>query len=264
MQISLDTADLDEVRAAAELGVLRKVTTNPSHMAAAGVRDPRRHIQEICHLADVPTSAEVTGTQTGQMLEQARDIATWSPNVVVKLPTTPDGLRAMRTFTEERHTASCDGCPYRADCAIRRRFVAADRLERRVPVNATVIFSPGQAVAASSAGASYVSPFVGRLDAVGQDGMVLVADIAAIFARHGITTQIIAAALRNPIHVTESFKAGAQICTMSFALFNQLLHHPLTDAAVAGFTADWAALQQSLADERPGSGVVDTPAGGRV
>jgi transaldolase len=257
MQISLDTADLDEVRSGAELGVLRKVTTNPSHMAKAGVRDPRRHVQEICHIADVPISAEVTATASEEMISQARDIATWSPNVVVKLPTTPDGLRAMHSFTSETHTADCAGCPYRTGCAIRERFAATEALTRTVPVNATVIFSVGQAVAASSAGASYVSPFIGRLDAVGQDGMHLLSDIAEIFRRHDVPTRIIAAALRHPIHVSESFKAGAHICTMSYAVLDQLLHHPLTDAAVEGFMADWAALQASLAtstvppDEKP-------------
>lgn len=245
MQISLDTADLDEVRSAAELGVLRKVTTNPSHMAKAGARDARRHIQEICHIADVPISAEVTATTTEEMLSEARDIATWSPNVVVKLPTTPDGLRAMHVFTRETHTADCTDCPFQAGCTIRERFADEGALTRTVPVNATVVFSVGQAVAASSAGASYVSPFVGRLDAVGQDGMLLVSDIAEIFRRHDVPTRIIAAALRHPIHVSESFKAGAHICTMSYAVFDQLLHHPLTDAAIAGFSADWAALQAS-------------------
>jgi transaldolase len=214
-------------------------------MAKAGVRDPRRHIQEICHVADVPISAEVTTTTTGEMLDEARDIATWSPNVVVKLPTTPDGLRAVNTFSKQTHTAECTGCPWRDGCPIRDRF--GPGLTRKVPVNATVVFSVGQAVAASSAGAAYVSPFVGRLDAVGQDGMRLLADIAEIFQRHDVPTRIIAAALRNPIHVTESFRAGAHLCTVSYAVLDQLLHHPLTDAAVEGFTADWAALQASLA-----------------
>jgi transaldolase len=253
MQISLDTADLDEVRAAADLGVLGKVTTNPSHMAKAGARDPRRHIQEICHAADVPVSAEVTATTTEEMITQARDIATWSPNVVVKLPTTTDGLRAMHTFTRETYTADCAGCPYRDGCSIRARFAADEGLIRTVPVNATVVFSVGQAVAASVAGAAYVSPFVGRLDAVGQDGMHLVSDIAEIFRRHNVPTRIIAAALRHPIHVSESFKAGAHVCTMSYAVLDQLLHHPLTDAAVEGFTADWAALQASSAPSEKAS-----------
>jgi transaldolase len=232
MIFSLDSADLDEIRAAAELGVLGKVTTNPSHMAKAGAHDAKTHIQEICKIVgpQVPVSAEVTATDSAGMLTQARDIATWAPNVVVKLPTTLEGLRAMHHFTQE--TFIVDGITE----------------ERHVPVNATVIFSAGQAVAASLAGASYVSPFVGRLDAVGADGLQLVRDIAEIFRVQGIQTQIISAALRNPIHVIESFKAGAQICTFGWPVLEQLLHHPLTDIAVDLFTKDWEKLQSQARD----------------
>jgi len=219
MQIYLDTADLNEIRAAHELGVLRGVTTNPSHMYRAGHRDFRRAIQEICAIADVPVSAEVTAPDTGGMLAQAREMATWHPNVVVKMPTTPAGLRAMRVFSREEQAG------------------------RSTAINATVVFSPGQAVAASLAGAGYVSPFVGRLDAVGQEGIQLVRDIAEIFMVHEVPTRIISAALRNPIHVSESFKAGAHICTMAFAVLEQLLRHPLTDEAVELFTKDWEKLQ---------------------
>ena len=226
MDIYLDTADVAEIRAARELGVLRGVTTNPSHMLKAGHLDFRRAIEEICAVADVPVSAEVTAPDFEGMLRQAREIATWHPNVVVKLPTTPDGLRAMRVFSGEER----DG--------------------RRTPVNATVIFSPGQAVAASLAGASYVSPFAGRLDAVGQEGMVLVRDIAEIFRVQGVPTRIISAALRNPIHVTESFKAGAHICTMAAGVLEQLLRHPLTDRAVETFAADWEELRAKAAEKR--------------
>lgn len=242
MQIYLDTAAIDEIRTGRELGVLRGVTTNPSHLFKAASRDARTAIQEICHVADVPISMEVTAPDAGAMLEQARDIATWSPNVVVKIPTVREGLKTMARFTPETHTAACTGCPHFPGCPIRRRHEALGTLTRQVPVNATVIFSPGQAVAASSAGAAYVSPFVGRLDAVGQDGMELVRDIARIFAVHGSRTQIISAAARNPIHVTESWKSGAQIVTMAFAILEQLLTHPLTDQAVELFNVDWAKL----------------------
>jgi len=219
MQIYLDTADLNEIRAAHELGVLRGVTTNPSHMYRAGHRDFRRAIQEICAIADIPVSAEVTAPDTAGMLAQARDMATWHPNVVVKMPTTRAGLRAMHIFSREEQAG------------------------RSTAINATVVFSPGQAVAASLAGASYVSPFVGRLDAVGQEGIQLVRDIAEIFMVHEVPTRIISAALRNPIHVSESFKAGAHICTMAFTVLEQLLRHPLTDEAVELFTKDWEKLQ---------------------
>ena len=223
MQIYLDTADLNEIRAAHEVGVLCGVTTNPSHMYRAGHRDFRRAIQEICAIADVPVSAEVTAPDTAGMLTQARDIATWHANVVVKMPTTPAGLRAMRVFSREEQAG------------------------RSTSINATVVFSPGQAVAASLAGASYVSPFVGRLDAVGQEGIQLVRDIAEIFMVHEVPTRIISAALRNPIHVTESFKAGAHICTLAFGVLEQLLRHPLTDEAVELFTKDWEKLQAAEA-----------------
>ena len=223
MQIYLDTADLNEIRAAHELGVLRGVTTNPSHMYRAGHRDFRRAIQEICAIADVPVSAEVTAPDTAGMLAQAREMASWHPNVVVKMPTTPGGLRAMRVFSREEQAG------------------------RSTAINATVVFSTGQAVAASLAGAGYVSPFVGRLDAVGQEGIQLVRDIAEIFKVHEVPTRIISAALRNPIHVSESFKAGAHICTMAFGVLEQLLRHPLTDKAVELFTKDWEKLQAAEA-----------------
>lgn len=242
MQIYLDTADISEIRAGKELGVLRGVTTNPSHLFRAAHRNARGAIQEICHVADVPISMEVTAAEAAGMLEQARDIATWSPNVVVKVPTVREGLKTISNFTAERHPATCVGCPHLDGCPIRARHAAAGTLERRVPVNATVIFSAGQAVAASSAGATYVSPFVGRLDSVGQDGMQLVRDIAEIFAVHESPSQIISAAVRNPIHVIESWKAGAQIVTMGFPILEQLLTHPLTDQAVELFMADWAKL----------------------
>jgi transaldolase len=219
MQVYLDTADLSEIRSAAELGVLRGVTTNPSHLFKAGHHDFRRAIEEICAIADVPVSAEVTAADAGGMLEQAREIANWHRNVVVKLPTTTEGLKAMRAFTKED----------------------------RAPINATVIFAAGQGVAAALAGASYVSPFVGRLDAISHDGMQLVRDIAEIFRVHGAQAKIISAALRNPIHVIESWKAGAHICTMGYAVLEQLLRHPLTEEAVDLFTKDWEKFQRSAA-----------------
>lgn len=228
MEIYLDTAQISEIEQARDLGVLRGVTTNPSHMYRAGHRDFPEAIKTICGLADVPVSAEVTATDTESILRQAREIAGWAPNVVVKMPTTPDGLRAMSIFSKEQHEAPG------ADGRTRRR---------RVPINATVIFAPGQAAAASLAGASYVSPFIGRLDAVGQEGIQLVRDIAEIFMVHRVATKIISAALRNPIHVIESWKAGAHICTMGYPVLEQLLHHPLTDQAVEMFSSDWEKLQ---------------------
>lgn len=217
MQVYLDTADFSEIRQAAGLGVLRGVTTNPSHMFKAGHGDFRSAIVQICSIADVPVSAEVTAETAAEMVEQAREIAGWHRNVVVKMPVTGEGLRAIRVFAGED----------------------------RAPINATVIFSAGQAVAAALAGAAYVSPFVGRLDAIGHDGLQLVRDIARIFAVHQAGARIISAALRNPTHVIESWKAGAEICTMSYPVLEQLLRHPLTEEAVAQFSRDWESLQRS-------------------
>jgi transaldolase len=233
MEIFLDTAQISEIEAARDLGVLGGVTTNPSHVFKAGHRDFRKAIETICALADVPVSAEVTAADTETILSQAREIATWAPNVVVKMPTTPEGLRAMAIFSKEEHEV---------------RTPDGRVTSRRVPINATVIFSTGQAAAASLAGASYVSPFIGRLDAIGHEGIQLVRDIAEIFAVQDVQTKIISAALRNPIHVVESWKAGAQICTMSYSVLEQLLHHPLTDQAVQTFTSDWEKLQAQGAE----------------
>jgi len=173
MDFYLDTAQLDEIRAATEWGVVRCVTTNPSHMAKAGVRDMRSHFQEICWTADVPTSVEVVTTDAGEMVTQAQDYATWSPNVVVKLPTIPAGLKAMARVTKTPVTALCTGCAHFDGCPIPARFAAAGKLERTPEVNSTLIFTANQAMLALAAGASYVSPFVGRLDAVGEDGMLV-------------------------------------------------------------------------------------------
>lgn len=234
MEIYLDTAQISEIETARDLGVLGGVTTNPSHMYKAGHRNFREAIETICKIADVPVSAEVTSADTETILSQAREIATWAPNVVVKMPTTPDGLRAMTIFSREEHEATApDGT----------------RVRRHVPINATVIFSAGQAVAASLAGASYVSPFIGRLDAVGQEGIQLVRDISEIFIVQEVPTKIISAALRNPVQATESWKAGAHICTMAYAVLEQLLHHPLTDRAVDMFTSDWEKLQAATQAE---------------
>jgi transaldolase len=228
MDIYMDTAQISEIEAARDLGVLRGVTTNPSHMFKAGHRDFRKAIETICGLADVPVSAEVTAADTETILSQAREIATWAPNVVVKMPTTPEGLRAMAIFSREEHEVRLPDGQTRA---------------RRVPINATVLFSAGQAVAASLAGASYVSPFIGRLDAIGQEGIQIVRDIAEIFAVQQVPTKIISAALRNPIHAVASWRAGAHICTMAYSVLEQLIHHPLTDQAVESFASDWEKLQ---------------------
>jgi len=249
MEIYLDTANLDEVRAAAAWGVLRGLTTNPSHVAKAGVRQLRPHIQEMCWIADVPISVEVTTTDVDEMVEQGVAYARWSPHVVVKLPTIPAGLSAMARVTRTPVTASCDGCTHIEGCPIRARFAARDALTRVAEVNATLIFTPNQAILALAAGAGYVSPFVGRLDAVGEDGVALVADIAAILRAHDQPGKIIAAAMRHPAHVTAVAKAGAHIATMAYALLTQIVEHPLTERGLAEFMADYARSQRPANDD---------------
>lgn len=239
MDLYLDTAQLDEVRAAAKWGVLRGITTNPSHVAKAGVRDLKAHIQELCWIADVPISVEVVTVDAAEMVAQGLDEATWSPNVVVKIPTIPAGLEAIHALTSQEATATCAGCPHLEGCPIRARFAATGRLTRRPEVNATLIFSANQAILALAAGASYVSPFVGRLDAIGEDGVRLVADIADILRAQQQPGKIIAAALRHPVHVTAVAKLGAHIATMAYSLLAQLIEHPLTERGLADFMADY-------------------------
>lgn len=239
MELYLDTAALDEVRAATAWGVLRGITTNPSHMAKAGVLDMRPHIQEMCWIADVPISVEVVTLDADEMVTQGLDFATWSPNVVVKLPTVPAGLTAMARVTKTPVTATCEGCTHFEGCPIRARFVEKNALTRVPEVNATLIFTTNQAILAFAAGASYVSPFVGRLDAIGEDGITLVADIAQVLHAQPQAGRIIAAAMRHPVHVTAVAKAGAHIATMAYALLTQLIEHPLTERGLADFMADY-------------------------
>lgn len=239
MEFYLDTAQLDEVRAAAAWGVLRGVTTNPSHMAKAGVREMRSHIQEICWIADAPISVEVVTTDAQEMVAQGLDYAAWSPHVVVKIPTIPAGLTAISQITRSEATATCEGCAHFEGCPIRGRFASSGALTRTPEVNATLIFTPNQAMLALAAGASYVSPFVGRLDAIGENGVSLVADIAEILRVQEQSGKIIAAALRHPMHVTEVAVAGAHIATMAYTLLQQLIEHPLTERGLADFMADY-------------------------
>lgn len=244
MKLYLDTAQLEEVKEVASWGVLSGITTNPSHVAKAGVRDLRAHIQEICWQADVPISVEVVSLEAEEMIAQGREYAAWSPNVVVKVPTVKAGLAATRQITTEPVTATCEGCAHIANCPIRERFAARNGLTRAPEVNATLIFSANQAMLALAAGASYVSPFVGRLDAVGENGTKLVADIAQVLQAQKQPGEIIAAAMRHPLHVLEAAKAGAHIATMGYAIIAQMLQHPLTDQGLADFLADYERSRQ--------------------
>ncbi len=217
MKLYLDTAVIAEIEEAARWGVLGGCTTNPTLLAKAGHRDAEAAVRTICSIVPGPVSMEVIATEAPGMVEEGRRYAAWAPNIVVKCPCTPEGLAATAALAAER-----------------------------IPVNMTLVFSPAQALLAAEAGAAYVSPFVGRLDDVGSDGMQLVRDVAAIYRVQGTATQVLAASLRHPMHVVEAARAGAHIATMPFAVLRQLVRHPLTDIGLERFLADWRALQESL------------------
>ena len=209
MKFFLDTANFNEIKEAAALGVVAGVTTNPS-LIAKEKRNIKEVIKEICGLVDGPVSAEVISTVFEDMLPEARELAAIADNVVVKVPLNMEGLKTVKALKSEG-----------------------------IKTNVTLIFSANQALMAARAGASYVSPFVGRLDDIGQDGIELVKTIADIFAIHDIETEIIAASVRHPIHVTQSALAGSHIATVPYKVLVSLLQHPLTDAGIKRFLEDW-------------------------
>lgn len=209
MRFFLDTANIEEIRVAHSWGVISGVTTNPSLVAKEG-RVFKDVIKEICSIVDGPVSAEVIALEADAMVREARELASWADNVVIKIPMTPEGLKAVSVLSSEG-----------------------------IDTNVTLVFSPTQALLAARAGASYVSPFVGRLDDISSDGIKLVADIAEIYAIHGIDTEIIAASIRHPMHVIEAAKAGAHIATVPFPVLKSMAAHPLTDKGIERFLADW-------------------------
>ena len=213
MKFFIDTANLKEISDATSLGLVDGVTTNPSLCAKEGVNDPvdfRAHILEICKIVSGPVSAEVVATESGAMVAEARDLASIHDQVVVKIPMTPDGLRATRVLSEEG-----------------------------VRVNVTLIFQPVQAMLAAKAGAAYVSPFIGRLDDISHRGMEIVEQTLTIFENYGFDTEIIVASVRHPLHVLEAALVGADIATIPYGVMLQLIKHPLTDAGLAKFLEDW-------------------------
>jgi len=216
MKFFLDTADIAEIRALAALGLVDGVTTNPSLIAKTG-RKMAEVITEICAAVNGPVSAEVTATEHSGMLAEGRALRKLGHNVVVKLPLTGDGLRACRDLSEEG-----------------------------ILVNVTLCFSPAQALLAAKAGAAYVSPFVGRLDDVGNDGMGLIADIISIYDNYDFATEVLVASVRHPVHVVQAAKLGADVATLPPAVLRALISHPLTDKGLAGFLADWAKTGQSI------------------
>ncbi|MCX8103540.1 MAG: fructose-6-phosphate aldolase [Candidatus Bipolaricaulota bacterium] len=214
MKFFLDTANVKEIAQAHEMGVLDGVTTNPTLLSKEG-RDPVQVLKEICAIVDGPVNAEVISTDCEGMLREARRWAELDEKIVVKIPMTREGMKAVRKLSEED-----------------------------IPTNVTLVFSPTQALIAAKAGADYVSPFVGRLDDRSEDGMDLVSKIIQIFDNYGFETEVIVASIRHPMHVVEAALMGADIATMPYAVFEKLFEHPLTDLGLQQFLADWGKLKR--------------------
>ncbi|MFH1140526.1 MAG: fructose-6-phosphate aldolase [Chloroflexota bacterium] len=213
MELFLDTANLDEIRQAVRMGVISGVTTNPSLAAKEGIGQLhvyQQQVQEIARMVNGPISAEVLSTDYEGMVLEAREIASWAPNVIAKIPSTITGFEAIATLSREG-----------------------------IKVNQTLCFSVNQAILGARAGSTFVSTFVGRLDDEGHDGMQVVADIVEIFQRYGIATRVVAASIRHPLHCVAAAKVGAHIATVPFKVLTQMAHHPLTDIGVARFAEDW-------------------------
>ena len=209
MKFFLDTANVDEIRECLSLGVVDGITTNPSLISKTG-RSFDEVAKEICELVDGPVSLEVVSTESIGMIKEARKLVTIAPNVVVKLPTTKEGLKALKVLSNEG-----------------------------IHVNMTLIFQVLQALLAARNGASYVSPFVGRIDDIGGDGMGLISDISAIYEQYGFQTEILVASVRSPKHVVEAALLGADVVTLPPSVLDKLIKHPLTDSGLEKFLADW-------------------------
>lgn len=210
MKIFLDTADIEEIRVAASWGILDGVTTNPSLYAKAGGGSYESILTEICKITPGPVSAEVVAADVDGMLNEGRAFAKLAPNIYVKVPMSEPGLEAMARFAKEG-----------------------------IKTNCTLIFSSNQGLLAAKAGASLISPFVGRLDDINQDGMTVVRELAEIFAIHEMKAEVLAASMRHPLHVTQAALAGAHIATVPLKVLKQMVRHPLTDSGIATFRADW-------------------------
>ena len=210
MKFFIDTANLDEIREANELGMIDGVTTNPTLVAKEGDVDFKEHIAKICSMVKGDVSAEVTALDTEGMLREGRELAKIAPNVVVKCPLTLDGLKATRVFTAEG-----------------------------TKVNVTLCFSAAQAILAAKAGAAYISPFIGRLDDVATNGIQLIQDIVQIYGNYGYKTEVLAASIRHPMHIVDCALVGADVATIPFKVIQQLVKHPLTDKGLEAFLSDW-------------------------
>ncbi len=217
MKFFIDTADINEIKEANDLGVLDGVTTNPSLCFKVGVKDFEGHIAKICEIVQGDVSAEVISTTYDEILEEGRRIAAIADNVVVKVPLIKDGIKAIKTFSEEG-----------------------------IKTNCTLCFSATQALIAAKAGATYISPFIGRVDDISNEGMGIIADIVQIYENYGYETEILAASIRHPMHVLEAARLGADVATMPLKVIDQLLKHPLTDVGLERFLADWDKLQEAI------------------
>jgi len=214
MKFFIDTANIDEIKEAAALGVLDGVTTNPSLVSKEG-KDFRKLLDEILKIVDGPVSAEVISTDYDGIVKEGRDLAKIHKNIVVKIPLIKEGLKACKTLTSEG-----------------------------IKVNVTLCFSPNQAILAAKAGATYVSPFVGRLDDISTSGMDLISQIVQIYRNYNYKTQVLVASVRHPLHVVESALIGADVCTIPFDVIKKMFNHPLTDIGLEKFLSDWKKLKK--------------------
>lgn len=214
MLFFLDTANFDEIKEAADFGFLDGVTTNPTLIAKEG-KDFKETVLKICGVVKGPVNAEVVSMEAGGMIREARELITWAPNIFVKIPMTEEGMKATSRLSQEG-----------------------------VRVNVTLVFTPNQALLAAKAGATYVSPFIGRLDDIGEDGMKVVEDSVAIYKIYNYSTQVLAASIRHPMHVFRAAQAGAHIVTLPFSVLKQLFKHPLTDTGLKRFMDDWKKVPQ--------------------
>ncbi len=210
MKLFLDTADLKQIKEIASWGILDGITTNPSLLAKEGKVDPKKHLQAICKVVNGPVSMEVFAPDFDGMMKEGREYAKWADNIVVKVPMTPDGLKAVSAFKAEG-----------------------------IPTNVTLVFSANQALLAAKAGAAMVSPFIGRLDDSGEEGMIVIQEIVQIFENYDFDTQVLAASIRHPRHISEAAMLGADIATLPYEIFKKLAYHPLTDVGLEKFMADW-------------------------
>ncbi|MFT5144277.1 MAG: transaldolase [Rhodothermales bacterium] len=225
MKFFIDTADLDEIREAQKMGVLDGVTTNPSLMKKVGGVNFHEHIVKICEIVEGDVSAEVTAVDYDGIMRQGRVLADLHPQIVVKVPLIPEGIKAIRSFTDEG-----------------------------IKTNCTLCFSATQALIAAKAGATYISPFIGRLDDIATSGIELIEQIVHIYGNYGYETQVLAASIRHPMHVVDAAMAGADVATIPFSVLGGLMKHPLTDSGLARFMADWEQFEASAAVASNGAG----------